>query len=1099
MNDQHIPKRLVRIARDVSLLPPELHEPILAKLSFVDIVRLSRASTASAVLIESIRTSPEWRWLFESRLESIKSSWEALDEISSLWRHAAFTEVWKMRHGAGDHGYWEQHSHGLRSVAVGSSYDKRFSDNSPESIATRIESGMRDMVPDLFGVFLDFEWTGAGPGTGKWWENAGPWGLWCYGGRQGLKAGDRRALSLFLPKDVRNALLCDDEIPTTLDQNQSWEQCMQDPPTEEILDLCAHKLERREWSYEAVISVLPIFRHALSLLKMAQAAENNAIVALYDRFPNLLKTPMAPNSHRKNRAHIRNLFALDTTRPRMRRTRPLGKLPSESGKPCVAMWRDYRFRGPNMALIPYNWCIRLFDTVGKRYPISENGMDSIYPVEIHSQLQTALASFEYIHGHGDTTNTARRPRLGRTIPEESPYYLMHYGIVYGCPKPLQELAWLEAFTESVAWMQTRFPDECQRAKSASYTLGPAIPFSLSGDSIMGAMEYKRFIRTAPAQDIARQLQLDSQICDDVDGQYSNSSPSLLALHLSPKPSPLSRAIGAHLLLSEHPAGPEVRQLLYENTLTKIIKHIRGTGGPSSVGDDGSAAQFAARATKTSRQEEAKKRTERALQDSIRIAQDIKASSSDEHEITAASDAMAALMKLVTLKEASTSKSVEDEEMTHHQIQADYQASLSQETMKTQPRAQTWKKPCYICRFIIETPHGVFPSMCVPCGDFNVAGSNFTKKTSLAFSSKTRVAVITGGRVNLGFHTARRLLRQRVRVIVTTRYPEDAALRFAEALKEDKHLWSCNDLAIIGADFRTAADVFGATKEIKRMIERWSGWQAEDCGVYLLVNNAAQTLTDSIAKENTAIEREKLLAGDEPRFIMPKASGYTPRVRGGIRDQLDGTMPASMITDGQSTSTGTNTDIFATSVDQGPSSWVQSLSEIPYEDVISAHSVNTFAPLILIRELTPLMKNNGGAKLQGHIVNVSSREGIFEKHRGTKAKHGKHVHTNMSKAGLNMITETEAEMLWKEKGIAMNTVDPGYMSAAPECEDSFDGERPIGWEDGAGRVLWPVRCMELEYKKSIDKTTGGKNDMNQYWGRFFKHYGAVRVEPRFGRG
>lgn len=835
------------------------------------------------------------------------------------------------------------------------------------------------------------------------------------------------------------------------------------------------------------------------MLKMAQAAENNATVALYDRFPDLLKTPMAPNSHRKNRAHIRNTLAIDTARPRMRRTRPLGKLSSESGKPCVAMWRDYRSRGPNMALIPYNWCIRLFDTIAKRYPITENGMDSIYPVEIHRQLQTALASFEYIHGHGDTADTDRRPRLGRTVPEEPPYYLMHHGIEYGCPKPLQELAWLEAFTASVAWMETRFPDECQRAKSASYTLGPAIPFSLSGNSIMGAVDYKKFVRTASAQDIARQLQLDSQICDNVDGQYSNSSPSLLALYLSPTPSTLSRAIGAHMLPVEHAAGPEVRQLLYENTLTKISKHIHGTEGPSAVVDDGRAAQFAARATKTSRQEEAKKRATRTLQDSIRIAQDIKASSSDEHEITAASDALAALMKLVTVKEASTSKSVDDEQMTHHKIQADYQASLFQETMKNQPAVQTWKKPCYICRFIIETPHEVFPSMCVPCGNFNVAGSKFTKKTSLAFSSKTRVAVITGGRVNLGFHTARRLLRQRVRVIVTTRYPDDAALRFAEALKEDKNSWSPTDLAIIGADFRTAADVFGATKEIKRMIEAWSRWQTEDCGVYLLVNNAAQTLTDSVAKENTAIEREKLLAGDETRLIKPKAVGYTPRVRGGIRSQLDGTMPASMITDGQSTTTDTNTDISATAVDQGPSSWVQNLSEIPYEDVISAHSVNTFAPLIFIRELAPLMKNNGGGKLQGHIVNVSSREGIFEKHRGTSAKRGKHVHTNMSKAGLNMITETEAEMLWKEKGIAMNTVDPGYMSAAPECEELFNGERPIGWEDGVGRVLWPVRCMELEYQKSLDKTTGGKSDMNQYWGRFFKHYGAVRVEPRFGRG
>ncbi|KAI0905569.1 hypothetical protein F4823DRAFT_566606 [Ustulina deusta] len=44
-----------------------------------------------------------------------------------------------------------------------------------------------------------------------------------------------------------------------------------------------------------------------------------------------------------------------------------------------------------------------------------------------------------------------------------------------------------------------------------------------------------------------------------------------------------------------------------------------------------------------------------------------------------------------------------------------------------------------------------------------------------------------------------------------------------------------------------------------------------------------------------------------------------------------------------------------------SSWVQSLPEIPYADVISAHSVNAFVPLILVRELLPIMSdgNPGG--------------------------------------------------------------------------------------------------------------------------------------------
>ncbi|XMA20718.1 hypothetical protein WAI453_013509 [Rhynchosporium graminicola] len=57
----------------------------------------------------------------------------------------------------------------------------------------------------------------------------------------------------------------------------------------------------------------------------------------------------------------------------------------------------------------------------------------------------------------------------------------------------------------------------------------------------------------------------------------------------------------------------------------------------------------------------------------------------------------------------------------------------------------------------------------------------------------------------------------------------------------------------------------------------------------------------------------------------------------------------------------------------------------------------------------------------------------------------------------MLTETEAGPAWHPRRIAMNSVDPGYMSAAPEIaahwkEKDGIGYFPIGWEDGAGRVL-----------------------------------------------
>ena len=87
---------------------------------------------------------------------------------------------------------------------------------------------------------------------------------------------------------------------------------------------------------------------------------------------------------------------------------------------------------------------------------------------------------------------------------------------------------------------------------------------------------------------------------------------------------------------------------------------------------------------------------------------------------------------------------------------------------------------------------------------------------------------------------------------------------------------------------------------------------------------------------------------------------------------------------------------------------------------------------------------------------------------------------MSKAALNMLTETEAGSAWTNGRVAVNTVDPGYMSADPMFMGMVGREGevcPIGWEDGAARVLWPI----------------AKGEQGQVIrGRFLKHFAEVDV-------
>jgi NAD(P)-dependent dehydrogenase (short-subunit alcohol dehydrogenase family) len=414
------------------------------------------------------------------------------------------------------------------------------------------------------------------------------------------------------------------------------------------------------------------------------------------------------------------------------------------------------------------------------------------------------------------------------------------------------------------------------------------------------------------------------------------------------------------------------------------------------------------------------------------------------------------------------------------------------------------RACYICHTRISsiTSYPGYPSLCSSCGSFNISSSELSLPFNLNLNNRS--ALVTGGRLNLGYHTALRLLRCGARVIVTSRYPRDTERRYRQ--QADFSDWQLR-LRIVGADFRTSRDVFRLAVVVRRTLAEWDPDGVPRLDV--LINNAAQTLTDSVAVESRAIAQEtELRAISTPSsLLVDHDDGYTPRVRGGA-----GSLALEMSSQGSELLLTTSTTRSQTATPtfgilsqfstRPHSSWTQTLPEIPYEDVISAHSVNTFVPLILIRELLPLMgteismdtppseprladpsrtPTSNSLDPAGYIINVSSREGIFDSLQssaGTLRKTQHHVHTNMSKAALNMITETEAATCWHDRRVCMNSVDPGYMSAAP----GFGRNVPLGWEDGAGRVLWPVAVG------------WGKQDGSRpraVWGRFLKHYRPSR--------
>ena len=100
--------------------------------------------------------------------------------------------------------------------------------------------------------------------------------------------------------------------------------------------------------------------------------------------------------------------------------------------------------------------------------------------------------------------------------------------------------------------------------------------------------------------------------------------------------------------------------------------------------------------------------------------------------------------------------------------------------------------CYICKQPYSHLHHFYDQLCADC-----ATVNFAARTELA-DLRGRVALLTGGRVKIGYQAGLKLLRSGARLIVTTRFPQNAASRYAQ--EADFGDWS-NRLEIFGLDLR----------------------------------------------------------------------------------------------------------------------------------------------------------------------------------------------------------------------------------------------------------------------------------------------------------
>ena len=395
--------------------------------------------------------------------------------------------------------------------------------------------------------------------------------------------------------------------------------------------------------------------------------------------------------------------------------------------------------------------------------------------------------------------------------------------------------------------------------------------------------------------------------------------------------------------------------------------------------------------------------------------------------------------------------------------------------------------CYMCRepvFVVQNGSGKrVVSICEDCRNLN------EEKVNQSSDLTGKIALVTGGRIKIGYECVLSLLRAGALVIVTTRFPYDACNRLSKEF--DYPQWKDN-VHVYGVDFRNLASVQQFVMHIRKSYDKLD----------ILINNAAQTIhrppayykdvaeaevtshkslegrnniarlkycpikslsmnpflsiedADSLnfEKDNLAIQQVShggtLLPASVPSTDSPLFSSQYTLVPVLPQDNLSEEEVEKYFPKGKVDEHDEQADL------RPKTSWNTTVTETHPIELLEVQLVNSIVPTLLVSQLTPMMmmKKDETNRDVGFIINVTSAEGQF-----TAAKYnGHHPHTNMAKAALNMLTRSISDELLS-KGILVNSVDTGWITKMIPggAQTSKNADAPLTTKDGAARILDPI--------------------------------------------
>jgi NAD(P)-dependent dehydrogenase (short-subunit alcohol dehydrogenase family) len=418
-----------------------------------------------------------------------------------------------------------------------------------------------------------------------------------------------------------------------------------------------------------------------------------------------------------------------------------------------------------------------------------------------------------------------------------------------------------------------------------------------------------------------------------------------------------------------------------------------------------------------------------------------------------------------------------------------ESKTSDEHQQKKQKLEHITRKCYVCKAMTSDIHHFYDRMCQPCGDLNY------KKRHQTADLTGKVALLTGGRIKIGYEAGLILLRAGASLIVTSRFPEDCLQRYKK--ERDFNVWM-DRLHIYGLDLRFLPLVKAFAQHILHKYTRLD----------IFIQNAAQTLrrpplyyrhmieAELKAQKNDNVQTfsaptaQLQLADLTQKLLNPAQQLLLTDVTSSTIDastalQVNDTTSQAIVEHLSTQNLSTNSfsvlasqlaihpddmkatthefptdqyDSFHQQVDLRKSNtWILETDQVDTVELMEVNLINYVSPYTLLSELTPIMKATASQfKVPTWVVMVSSMEGQFNRNKTTS-----HPHTNAAKAALNMIVRTSS-IYYGEMGIYMSCVDTGWVTDEfPVGYIRANGGEfhpPLDEIDGAARILDPVFKM-----------------------------------------